>query len=66
MEYRDLYDNKRRPLNQVIQKGEKPQDGMYYVSVLIVLENSDGTFLLQKRTVDKGGLWGVISGHPKR
>lgn len=65
MEYRDLYDNKRRPLNQVIQKGEKPKDGMYYVSVLIVLENSDGTFLLQKRTVDKGGLWGVISGHPK-
>ena len=65
MEYRDLYNKNRDPLFKTIKKGEKPQDGMYYVSVAVALENIDGTFLLQKRSLKKGGLWGTIAGHPK-
>ncbi len=65
MEYRDLYNEDRIPLFKTIKKGEKPEKGMYYVSVVIALENTDGTFLLQKRSLQKGGLWGTISGHPK-
>ncbi len=65
MEYRDLYDKNRVPLFKTIKKGEKPEKGMYYVSVAIALENIDGTFLLQKRSIKKGGLWGTITGHPK-
>ncbi len=65
MEYRDLYNKNRVPLFKTIKKGEKPQDGMYYVSVAVALENIDGTFLLQKRSLKKGGLWGTIAGHPK-
>ena len=65
MEYRDLYNEKRVPLFKTIKKGQKPEEGMYYVSVIIALENTDGTFLLQKRSLKKGGLWGTVSGHPK-
>ena len=65
MEYRDLYNENRIPLFKTIKKGEKPEEGMYYVSVAVALENTDGTFLLQKRSLKKGGLWGTVSGHPK-
>jgi isopentenyldiphosphate isomerase len=65
MEYRDLYDENRTPLFKTIKKGEKPTVGMYYVSVAIAIENDDGTFLLQKRAENKGGLWATTSGHPK-
>ncbi len=64
MEYRDLYDETRNPLGRCILKGEKIPKGCYQLIVATMLENIDGTFLIQKRSKEKGGLWGVTSGHP--
>ena len=34
--------------------------------VMIAIENSNGEFLMQKRSENKGGDWGVTGGHPKK
>ena len=33
--------------------------------VMVVIRNSEGKFLMQKRVESKGGDWGVTGGHPK-
>ena len=33
--------------------------------VMVVIRNSKGEFLMQKRVESKGGDWGVTGGHPK-
>ena len=33
--------------------------------VMIAIQNSKGEFLMQKRSENKGGDWGVTGGHPK-
>ena len=33
--------------------------------VMVVIKNSKGKFLMQKRIKSKGGDWGVTGGHPK-
>ena len=33
--------------------------------VMVVIRNSKGEFLMQKRVASKGGDWGVTGGHPK-
>ena len=33
--------------------------------VMVVIRNSNGEFLMQKRSQNKGGDWGVTGGHPK-
>lgn len=65
MEFRDLYDINRNPLHKTIKKGDKPKDGEFYVTVVIAIENMDGKFLIQKRSINKGGLWATTGGHPK-
>lgn len=65
MEFRDLYDEFRNPIFKTIKKGEKPKNGEFYVTVVIVIENTDGRFLIQKRSPSKGGLWATTGGHPK-
>lgn len=65
MEFRDLYDGNRNPLHRTIKKGEKPIKGEYYVTVVIVIEDVTGKFLLQRRSIKKGGLWATTGGHPK-
>ena len=32
---------------------------------MVVIRNSNGEFLMQKRSLSKGGDWGVTGGHPK-
>ena len=65
MEFRDLYDEFRNPIFKTIKKGEKPKKGEFYVTVVIVIEDMDGRFLIQKRSLSKGGLWATTGGHPK-
>lgn len=64
-ELRDLYDVNSNKTNKTYRKGEKIPEGYYPMVVMIVIRNSKGEFLMQKRSTSKGGDWGVTGGHPK-
>ncbi len=64
-EKRDLYDKDRNKLAETIFKGERIPDDRYIVVVLVFIENMDGQFLIQKRSMVKNGLYATTGGHPK-
>ena len=65
MEKRDLYDEKRKLTGETIRKGEKIPKGKYILVVLVFMQNSDGKFLIQKRSEIKNGKYATTGGHPK-
>ena len=64
-ELRDLYDVNSNKTDRTYYKGESIPDGYYPMVVMVVIRNSKGEFLMQKRVESKGGDWGVTGGHPK-
>ena len=64
MEYWDLYDSERKPLNRVHVRGEAFADGEYYVCAEVWVKNSKRQFLIIKRHPDKkaGNLWEFSGG----
>ncbi len=64
-ERRDLYNQFGQKTDKTYYKGEKILDGYYPMVVMIVIQNTKGEFLMQKRVKSKGGDWGVTGGHPK-
>ncbi len=64
-ELRDLYDALGNKTSHIYRKGETIPDGYYPMVVMVVIQNSKGEFLMQKRVESKGGDWGVTGGHPK-
>lgn len=65
MEQRDLYDKDRNLTGNTIYKGEPVPDGNYIIVVLVYIQNSEGKFLIQKRSAKKNGLYATTGGHPK-
>ena len=63
MEIRDLYDINRNLTGETIAKGEPIPDGKYIAVVLAFIQNSEGNFLIQKRSTLKDGKLGATSGH---
>ena len=64
-ELRDLYDINSNKTNKTYRKGDIIPNGYYPMVVMVVIRNSKGEFLMQKRVGSKGGDWGVTGGHPK-
>ena len=64
-EIRDLYDINSNKTDKTYIKGDTIPDGYYPMVVMVVIRNSKGEFLMQKRVESKGGDWGVTGGHPK-
>ena len=64
-EKRDLYDINSNKTDLTYFKGDKVPTGYYPMVVMIVIQNSEGNFLMQKRVEEKGGDYGVTGGHPK-
>lgn len=64
-ELRDLYDINSNLTGLTYYKGDIIPDGYYPMVVMVVIRNSKGEFLMQKRVESKGGDWGVTGGHPK-
>ena len=64
-ELRDLYDINSNKTDKTYRKGEPIPEGYYPMVVMVVIRNSKGEFLMQKRVEAKGGDWGVTGGHPK-
>ena len=65
MEKRDLYDANRNLTGKTIYKGEEIPEGSYINVVLVFIQNSEGKFLIQKRSERKNGLYATTGGHPK-
>lgn len=65
MEKRDLYDEERNLIGETIFKGEAIPKNKYIVVVLVFIQNSDGKFLIQKRSERKNGKYATTGGHPK-
>lgn len=65
MEKRDLYDINRNLTGKTIYKGEPTPEGSYIIVVLVFIQNSDGKFLIQKRSERKNGRFATTGGHPK-
>ncbi len=66
MEKRDLYDANRNLTGEFIYAGEPIPKDRHYLIVVIFIQNSQGQFLLQKRSLAKGGKWATTGGHPKQ
>ena len=65
VEYRDLYDENRNPVNKKVMRDGKVPKGLKYVTVVVFIYNKyTNEWLMQKRTKDKGGKWATTSGHP--
>ena len=65
MEKRDLYDSSRNLTGEYIYANQDTPEGKYILIVAIFIQNSKGEFLIQKRSVLKGGKWATTGGHPK-
>lgn len=65
VELRDLYDNNNNLTGEKCIKGEHIPDDKYIKVVTLFLYNNNDQILLQKRSKEKGGKYGLISGHPK-
>ncbi len=65
MEKRDLYDINRKLTGETIFKGEKIPENRYILVVMVFIENSEGKFLIQKRSIQKDGKYASTGGHPK-
>ena len=65
MEIRDLYDKDRNLTGETILKGEKIPENRYIIVMLIFIQNSEGKFLIQKRSKQKNGLLAATGGHAK-
>ena len=64
-ELRDLYDKFSNKTDKTYYKGDIIPNGYYPMVVMVVIRNSKGEFLMQRRVESKGGDWGVTGGHPK-
>ncbi len=64
-ELRDLYDINSNKTDKTYYKGDVIPQGYYPMVVMVVIRNTNGDFLMQKRVKSKGGDWGVTGGHPK-
>ena len=64
-ELRDLYDINSNKTDKTYHKGEKVPEGYYPMVVMVVIRNSKGEFLMQKRVEKKGGDWGVTGGRAR-
>ena len=65
MEKRDLYDKDRKLTGEIIYKGEPIPKGKYIIVILVMIQNSKGEFLIQKRSKQKGGKFAATGGHVK-
>lgn len=65
MEMRDLYDINRNLTGKRIFKGDIIPENTYIMIVVIFIQNEKNEFLIQKRSIQKDGLWATTGGHPK-
>ena len=65
MEKRDLYDENKKLTGLSIYKDEEIPKNNYILIVVLISQNEENKFLIQKRSKIKDGLWAFTGGHPK-
>lgn len=63
MEILGLYDNKKKRLNKSIVRGNTPENGEHILVSVAFIKNKDGKYLIQKTSLEKGGLYSSTGGH---
>lgn len=63
METRDLFDKNGNLTGKTIIKDEPIPEGQYIAVTLCFIQNNEGDFLIQKRSIQKNGKYGFPSGH---
>jgi 8-oxo-dGTP pyrophosphatase MutT (NUDIX family) len=64
-EMMDIYDKNRALTGRVHPRGQPREDGDYVIAVQVFVRNSDGRFLITKRSGDRSGfpnLWEISGG----
>lgn len=64
-ELRDLYDQNRQLTGETLVVDNPIPPQRYINVVLIFIQNSRGEFLIQRRTMQRNGLYATTGGHPK-
>ncbi len=65
MEKRDLYNMYREKMENTILREDETPENCYTLVVLALIQNLNNEILVQKRSKQKGGEYGLTSGHPK-
>ena len=65
MEKRDLYNKNKEKTNEVILATEEVPENRYILVELVLIQDTQGKILVQKRSKEKGGEFGLTSGHAK-
>ena len=59
----DLYNDNGERLNEVIERGNKPSVGKNIMLSVAYIKNSDGLYLIQKQSKEKGNKYSSTGGH---
>ena len=65
MELRDLYNSNKEKTNEIIYATEAIPENRYILVQLVLIQNTKGQILVQKRSKQKGGEYALTSGHAK-
>lgn len=63
MEYLDIYNEKKEKLNKKVKRGDKILANEHILVSVIFIENSEGKFLIQKTSKEKGEKYAMTGGH---
>lgn len=65
MEYLDLYNERKEKIGKTILRGTEVPLGCYIMICIVFIENSEGKFLFQYTSKEKGSIWATTGGHVK-
>ena len=63
MEYLNVYDSNKNKLDKKIGSGDKLSNDEHILVAVIFIKNKENKYLIQKPSLEKGGLYSTIGGH---
>lgn len=63
MEILDVYDDFMKPLNKIVIRGSKLNDGENIMLAIVFIKNKNGEYLIQKTSKEKGEVYATTGGH---
>ncbi len=63
MEFLSIYDNNKKKTPKKIQRGMKPEENEHILVAIIIIENNDNKYLVQKTSKEKGNDYAFTGGH---
>ncbi len=63
MEYLNVYDSNKNKLDKKIGSGDKLSNDEHILVAVIFIKNKDNKYLIQKPSLENGGLYNTTGGH---